>query len=133
MVGPGDDALLMDEAGIGFTDLCPRPSLRASELTADELRAGALRLHEELLAAQPGVAVLGGRGIFDTFAANALGVPARNLRSRPFGAQPERVGEGTRIWMIPNSSGLASGLHATRLALLRQLARELASSAEWRS
>src|SRR3990172_2653725 len=31
-VGPADDVLLMDEAGIGFTDLCTRPTVRAEHL-----------------------------------------------------------------------------------------------------
>lgn len=128
VVGPGDDARLMEEAGIGFTDLCARPSLRANELTAEELRAGALRLQGELSAAQPAVAVLGGRGIFNTFAGVAWGLDVRALRARTFGPQPERIGARTRVWMIPNSSGLASGLHIARLALLRQLAAEFSAS-----
>ncbi len=129
-VGPADDALLMDEAGIGFTDLCPRPSLRASELMPEELLAGARRLHEELLAAQPHVAVLGGRQIFNVFAAVTWGLTGRELRSRTFGPQPERIGARTRLWVVPNSSGLASGLHATRLELLLRLAADLGGGAD---
>ncbi len=48
-VGPADDWLLMDLAGIGLTDLCPRPTPRASDLTGDELKdlASALGINIE--------------------------------------------------------------------------------------
>src|SRR5512140_3256952 len=48
-VTPEDDSLLMDEAGIGFVDLCCRPTVRASELSPAEIADGAARLHAELL------------------------------------------------------------------------------------
>ena len=34
--------------GIGFTNLCSRPTRRADELTREEIRAGALALREKL-------------------------------------------------------------------------------------
>ncbi|MGE5595690.1 MAG: mismatch-specific DNA-glycosylase [Hyphomicrobiales bacterium] len=121
-VGFEDDRLLMDEAGIGFTDLCSRPTARADELTPGELAAGALRLHDDLLAAQPRFAVFSGRGIYRLFGRHALGLPARELDARPYGAQPDRIGD-TVPWVIPSSSGLASKYHRQRLALLTELAR----------
>ena len=39
-VRPEDDRLLMDEAGIGFTDLCCRPTVRAEHLTREEIARG---------------------------------------------------------------------------------------------
>jgi TDG/mug DNA glycosylase family protein len=123
-VGPEDDATLMDLAGIGFTDLCPRPTVSAAELTAFEIREGALRLLRELEEAEPRYAVFSGKGIFEHFARHALGVTARELRGRPGGAQPERIG-ATVPWVIPSSSGLASRWHAYRMELLRRLAAEL--------
>lgn len=124
-VGFEDDAALMDLAGIGFTDLCLRATVRAGELTADELREGAARLHGELLANQPGVAVFNGRGIYDVFARATLGVARRDLGGRGYGRQPERIGV-TVPWVIPNSSGLASRWHVDRAVLLAALAAELA-------
>lgn len=124
-VGPEDDALLMDEAGIGFTDLCRRPTARAEHLAPDELRAGALRLHAELADASPRIAVFSGRGIYQVFAREALGVPARDLVRRDYGPQPERIAAATVPWVIPSSSGLASRWHRERLALLHRLAAEL--------
>ena len=61
-VGPEDDRLLPEEAGIGFTDLCCRPTVRAEHLTAGEIAEGALRLHGELLEHQPAIHAQDGRG-----------------------------------------------------------------------
>ncbi len=119
-VSPADDGLLMDEAGIGFVDLCCRPTVRADELMPAEIKAGARRLHAELLRFQPKVAVFSGRGIYAHFARHALGVRPAELARRPCGEQPERIG-ATMPWVIPSSSGLASRWHKERLELLRDL------------
>jgi len=119
--GPEDDATLMDEAGIGFVDLCPRPTVRADELTAEEIAEGARRLLDQLQANQPAYAVFSGRGIYVHFARHALGLPRAALARRPDGVQPERIGS-TIPYVVPSSSGLASRWHGERLALLRDLA-----------
>ena len=123
-VGPTDDALLLTEAAIGFTDLCCRPTVRASELTRDEIAAGAQRLHAELEQHQPRVALFSGRGIYQLFGRHALGLPPRDLATRSYGPQPERIG-ATVPWVIPSSSGLASKWHRERLEWLCRLAAEL--------
>jgi TDG/mug DNA glycosylase family protein len=125
--GPADDARLLDEAGIGFVDLCCRPTVRAEHLTPAEEAAGARRLHAELLQFQPRFAVFSGRGIYQLFGRHALGLRAGELARRPYGAQPERIG-ATIPWVTPSSSGLASRWHGERLALLRRLAEEVAVS-----
>lgn len=119
-----DDGRLMDEAGIGFTDLCSRPTVRAGDLTKPELGEGAARLFAELSTAQPEYAVFSGKSIYGVFAKKALGVPVGDLRSRPAGIQPERIGM-TVPYVIPSSSGLASKWHGERLVLLRELAAML--------
>ena len=124
-VGPEDDSLLMDEAGIGFTDLCSRPTVRAEHLSRAEIIEGAGRLLAELLENQPRVAMFSGRGIYQHFGRHALGLSAKDLSAREYGAQVERIGE-TGPWVIPSSSGLASRWHRERLELLRRLAAELA-------
>lgn len=123
-VGPQDDALLMDEAGIGFTDLCPRPTVRANELSGSEIIEGTRRLYSDLLECQPSVAVFSGRGIYQHFGRHALSLRTKELAGRPYGAQPERIGE-TIPWVIPSSSGLASRWHHERLAWLERLLRAL--------
>jgi TDG/mug DNA glycosylase family protein len=126
-VGPEDDDSLMDEAGIGFTDLCCRPTVRADELSRDEIIEGASRLHAELLEFQPWIACFSGKGIYQHFGRYALQLGAADLASRPYGAQPECIGK-TVPWVIPSSSGLASKWHRERLDLLRALAENLAAS-----
>ncbi len=122
--GPEDDGLLMDEAGIGFTDLCCRPTVRAGELRRAEIIDGARRLHGELLANQPQIALFSGRGIYQHFGRHALGLSAKELALRQYGGQPERIGK-TVPWVIPSSSGLASKWHRERLEWLYELARVL--------
>ena len=122
-VTPTDDQLLMDEAGIGFTDLCCRPTIRASELRREEIIEGARRLHGELLEHQPRIALFSGRGIYQLFGRHVLGLSTAELAGRPYGAQPERLG-ATVPWVIPSSSGLASKWHKERLAWLERLAKE---------
>lgn len=119
-----DDCGLMDEAGIGLTDLCPRPTRQAGELLKAEQSEGARVLHGELEEYQPRVAVFGGRGIYSVFARAALGLTARDIAGRPWGRQPEALG-ATELWVIPSSSGLASKWHAERLRLLRSLTEKL--------
>lgn len=119
-VGPADDALLMDEAGIGFVDLCCRPTVRAEELTREEIVAGARRLLGELREFEPGLAVFSGRGIYQHFGRHALGVGAAELARREYGLQPERIG-ATGAWVVPSSSGLASRWHRERQEWLRRL------------
>jgi TDG/mug DNA glycosylase family protein len=136
VVRPDDDSLLMDEAGIGFTDLCCRPTVRAEHLTREEIIEGAHRLHVELAQYQPRIAVFSGRGIYQHFARHALGLKTSELANRCYGAQPERIAptvqnrqskiqDPTVPWVIPSSSGLASKWHKERLEWLHRLAHEL--------
>jgi TDG/mug DNA glycosylase family protein len=118
----------MDEAGIGFTDMCPRPTVRADELTTAEVREGATRLHGEILAHQPHIACIWGKGIYLRIGQYALVLRAGSLSKRPCGEQPERIGE-TRIWVIPSSSGLASKWHRERMEWMVRLAAEVSRQA----
>lgn len=119
-VGPSDDSRLQAEAGIGFTDLCRRPTARADHLTRDEIIEGSERLQAELLQFQPVVACFSGRGIYQHFGRHALGLKSTELAGRPYGEQPDRIGD-TIPWVIPSSSGLASKWHKERLEWLRRL------------
>ena len=120
-----DDATLMDAEGIGLTDLCALPTVKASELSREQIAEGARNLEIELRAAAPAVACFSGKGAWEGFATEVLGLPRSEAATRPFGLQPERIGQTTAIWIIPNSSGLAAGLHGRRVELLRELAAQL--------
>ena len=83
--------------GIGLTNVVDRPTRAASELSDDELRAGAARLAE--LARTSGVRVVAVVGL----GAYRVGFdrPAATV-----GFQPgEEVG-GAQAWVLPNPSGL---------------------------
>jgi double-stranded uracil-DNA glycosylase len=82
--------------GLGITNLVPRPTARADELTADELRAGAARLRE--LVAETGPAWLAVVGV--TAYRTAFDAPRAVI-----GRQDVRLG-ATRVWVLPNPSGL---------------------------
>lgn len=124
-VGPADDAILAGECGIGFMDLCSRPTVRADELSLREIRAGSQQLHKRLVEFQPEIAVFSGRGIYHHYGRFALGLPSSELARRKYGRQPEIIGDATIPWVVPSSSGLASRWHRERLELLQQLAAEL--------
>jgi TDG/mug DNA glycosylase family protein len=82
--------------GLGITNLVPRPTARGDELTADELRAGAARLRE--LVAETGPAWLAVVGV--TAYRTAFDAPRAAV-----GRQDVQLG-ATRVWVLPNPSGL---------------------------
>lgn len=98
--------------GLGITNVVDRASARADELTPAELAAGGRALEAKVLRLAPRVLAV-------------LGVTAyRGAFARPdaaLGEQPERLGP-TRIWVLPNPSGLNAHYSLERLAdLFRQL------------
>ncbi len=98
--------------GVGITNLVPRATAAAAELSDDELRAGMLVLVEKVRAYRPRTLAI-------------LGVSAyRTAFQRPravLGEQPERIGD-TRLWVLPNPSGLNAHYSLDALArLFRQV------------
>ena len=94
-LAPDEDEQLL-RYGLGVTNLVDRPTRAAAELGRDELRAGAQALAELVAANRPQVLAV-------------LGITAwRTAWERPkaaLGLQPEHLGT-TRIWVLPNPSGL---------------------------
>lgn len=82
------------EWGIGLTNLCDRPSREASELSRDELAAGAVALRAKLSAIRPLVVCFNGKGIYEVFAGR---------KDVQFGIQPETY-EGSALFVLPSSS-----------------------------
>ena len=82
--------------GLGITNMVARATARADELTDDEVRAGGARLRELVAAVAPRwLAVVGITAYRVAFDAPRAAV----------GPQGVTVGD-TRIWLLPNPSGL---------------------------
>jgi TDG/mug DNA glycosylase family protein len=81
---------------MGITNIVPRASAAASELSDDELRAGALALARKVRRLRPAFAAFLGLGAYRTAFAQPGAVP---------GEQPRGIGD-TRVWLLPNPSGL---------------------------
>jgi double-stranded uracil-DNA glycosylase len=82
--------------GWGVTNIVARATAAADELTTDELLAGAKKMRRKVLRWKPAaLAVLGVSAYRAAFAR-----PKAKL-----GEQDQRIGE-TRVWVLPNPSGL---------------------------
>jgi double-stranded uracil-DNA glycosylase len=95
LLGPWEEHLLL-EWGLGITNLVARATGSASELTREELRAGRLQLEEKVRRFTPRWLVVVGIGAYRT----AFDLPRAGLR-----LQTEHI-EGSRLWVLPNPSGL---------------------------
>ena len=82
--------------GYGITNLCPRTTARAEELTAVELARGARTLQSKMRRYRPRVLAILGVGAYRA----AFARPRATL-----GLQEETVG-GVRVFVLPNPSGL---------------------------
>lgn len=82
--------------GIGITNLVARASAKASDLTADELRAGGARLEQLVARVRPGLVAVAGITAYR----GAFGRPRAVA-----GPQPEQLA-GVPLWVVPNPSGL---------------------------
>lgn len=91
-----DDRAALRRRGIGITNVVARATARADELTAEELRAGGVRLREVVADRDPVVVAVAGVTAYRT----AFG--ERNAR---VGEQPDRWG-ASRVFVVPNPSGL---------------------------
>jgi TDG/mug DNA glycosylase family protein len=106
-----DEQVLLPGLGLGITNLAARPTARAAELTADELVAGGRRLRDLVRRARPHwLAVVG-----VTAHRVAFGEPRAAV-----GRQAMTVGP-TRVWVLPNPSGLNA--HWSLDALVGEFAR----------
>jgi TDG/mug DNA glycosylase family protein len=102
--------------GLGITNVAPRATAKAAELTDTELKAGAVRLAALVEARRPRLVAIAGVTAYRTAFARPKAV---------IGAQPERLGPA-ELWILPNPSGLNA--HATA-PILAQRFRELRAAA----
>jgi len=86
----------LTNAGIGITNLVKRATVRASELTQDELRAGGGRLRRLTADLGPKVVAIAGVTAYRA---------AFGQRRAGLGRQDGNF-EGGQLWVVPNPSGL---------------------------
>ncbi len=98
------DALLA--AGLGVTNLVPRATARADELTDDELRAGLPRVAGLAERLRPRYVAFLGLSAYRT---------ATGRRTAQVGEQGARLGPAG-VWLLPNPSGLNASWQLPRLA-----------------
>src|SRR5678815_5277534 len=113
LLSPFDSHRLL-EWNLGITNLCPRPTAMAHQLTPDELRAGAKVLKRKVLRYKPRfVAIIGITSYRIAF----------ERKEAKLGLQPETIGQ-SKIWVLPNPSGLNAHYQISDLAKLFTKLRE---------
>ena len=107
VLAPHEERTLLDR-GYGITNVVPRATATADELGADELVAGGKRLRAKVKRSAPRWLAVLGIGAYRS----AFGKPRAEL-----GPQTETMC-GTRVWILPNPSGLNAHYQAGDLARL---------------
>jgi double-stranded uracil-DNA glycosylase len=105
------------ELGYGITNLVPRASATADELSPDELRSGGRRLRKLVLHYQPRYLAFLGFVAYRT---------AFKQPKAQGGLQSEALGS-TKIWLLPNPSGLNAHHQDAGLARLFTTFRDAAN------
>lgn len=91
--------------GLGITNIAPRATAQAAELTDEELRDGAIRLQALAGRRRPCFVAVAGVTAYRT----AFGRPRAAI-----GPQDEKLG-AARLWILPNPSGLNASWPLPRL------------------
>jgi len=118
LLAPGQQQQIARD-GLGLTNVAPRPTAQAAELTATELHAGGARLLELAKRARPRFLAVAGVTAYRI----AFGRPRAMI-----GPQDEQVGPA-RLWILPNPSGLNA---AWTLPRITEAFRELREAADER-
>ena len=110
VLDPSEERLLL-ERGIGITNMVPRTTAAAAELTPDEIRAGGARRGRRAARHRVRTVAILGMGAYRT----AFGRPRAGM-----GLQPEGLA-GAAVWVVPNPSGLQARYGIEEIgALLRE-------------
>ena len=105
LLRPAEDARLLD-LGLGITNIAARATVAAADLSRDELRAGAPLLAAKIAENRPRWLAVLGISAYRT----AFEEPSAVL-----GLQERTIGE-TRVWVLPNPSGLNAHFPPAKLA-----------------
>lgn len=95
LLHPSEERELLDY-GYGITNLVPRATATADELSPDELVAGQRRLKSKVKRYRPQVVAVLGISAYRTAFAQ---------KTAALGQQPERLANAV-VWVLPNPSGL---------------------------
>jgi len=106
-LSPFEERRLLD-AGVGITNLVPRTTAAASELSPAELREGVARVERLACEHAPDYVAFLGMLAYRT---------ATGRRGAALGLQPERLCD-SRIWLLPNPSGLQARYQLAELVEL---------------
>ncbi|AHM58538.1 DNA glycosylase [Flammeovirgaceae bacterium 311] len=116
LLKPQEQHRLLDN-GYGITNVADRPTTAAAELSKAEISAGADQLTQKVLRYKPQVLAVLGITVYRT---------AFGMAEAKVGLQDKHIGE-TRLWILPNPSGLNAHYTPGRL---KELFRELRLYAE---
>lgn len=83
--------------GLGLTNLCPRTTRAAAELSKEEIAAGRIALAQKIEKLRPRVVAFVGLTIYQDF--------FQHKKTGGAGQKPERI-HGARVFVVPNPSGL---------------------------
>lgn len=89
----------LPEFGLALTNLCPRASRSASELTPDEFKSGKRRLERKIRRVRPDWVVFVGVTLYEQFFGRS------RLGTGGPGLKPDRI-DGAPVFVLPNPSGL---------------------------
>jgi len=106
-IDPAEAAEQLRDRGVGITNIVARASARADELEPHELLTGRDRLEELVLRHRPRVVAVAGITSYRTAFGRRKATPGR---------QPDTIGE-SRLWVVPNPSGLNAHENVESLAL----------------
>ena len=97
------------EDGIALTNLCPRPTRAAAELTRAELERGRRTLARKCAKLRPDIVAFVGLSLYQVFF-------GRRESGGP-GPKPEQIA-GARVFIVPNPSGLNASFPGFRHKLV---------------
>lgn len=96
-----DDEQHLQSRGIGITNLTGRPTVRADQLSREELREAGRRLVERAAVLRPGAVAIAGITAFRT----AFGLPKAVVGEQDPATVPGWP-DGVPLWVVPQPSGL---------------------------
>ncbi|MFE8700472.1 mismatch-specific DNA-glycosylase [Cytobacillus sp. FJAT-54145] len=98
--------------GYGLTNIVPRPTKAADEITKEEYKLGREQLKEKILTYKPKIVCFVGKGVYQEYSGK---------KSLPWGEQEESVVPGTIDFVAPSSSGLVRMRIGEVIEIYRQL------------